>query len=140
MIVRRAEKIYVVATPEVPSLFLMRRRILEVTERGVDKERISVLLNRCTGGNREIQDVQEILHRPVTLALPNDYNRVCQACLEGGRCMGLGLVPRLCGDRTDGDRQRTEDRSPGGDRGRGREFSRQDAQAVWRVRKAGYPW
>ena len=84
MIVRRAETIYVVATPEVPSLFLMRRRILEVTERGVDKERISVLLNRCTGGEKEIQDVQEILHRPVTLALPNDYNRVRKACLEGG--------------------------------------------------------
>ena len=84
MIVRRAEKIYVVATPDVPSLFLMRRGILEVTERGVDKERISVLLNRCTGGDREIQDVQEILHRPVTLALPNDYNRVRKACLEGG--------------------------------------------------------
>ena len=91
-----------VATPEVPSLFLMRRRILEVTERGVDKERISVLLNRCTGGDREIQDVQEIPQRPVTLALPNDYNRVRKACLEGGRCMGLGLVPRLCGYRTDG--------------------------------------
>jgi len=81
-IVRSARAIFIVCTPEVPSLRMASQRSLELRNCEIPSEKIHIVLNRWERGGLKVQDVEKTLNHPVFAALPNDYRQVKKAILE----------------------------------------------------------
>jgi Mrp family chromosome partitioning ATPase len=81
-VVRLARVVYVVTTPELPSLQLARSRIAELDEVLDDPDRVRIILNRWHRSDVHPRDVGTALHRSVEAVLPNDYLSVKKAILE----------------------------------------------------------
>ena len=82
-VMQEAKRIFVVATPEIPSLHLARKKIqlLQTMDLG---DRVHVLLNRA--GKRAIittEQIQQLLGTPVFMEFPNDYRGVHVALTMG---------------------------------------------------------
>jgi Flp pilus assembly CpaE family ATPase len=88
-ILRAADRIYLVCTPEITSLHLAKRKIDRMRHLGVENEKLRLLLNR-SGSNRALDatQIERITGIPVQWALDNDYRAVAQAALRGG------LIPK----------------------------------------------
>jgi len=89
-----ADQVYLVTSPEVMALHLARRRVTELLEMGVPKERIRLVVNRIDSKQslRE-KEIEEAVGLPVARALSNDYAAVSTAALKGlllGRETDLG--------------------------------------------------
>jgi pilus assembly protein CpaE len=89
-----ADHIYLVTTPEVVALHLARRRVTELLEMRVPKEKIRLVVNRIDSKQplRE-KEIEQAVGLPVTRSLPNDYTTVSSATLKGlliGQDTGLG--------------------------------------------------
>lgn len=82
--VRTARTVYVVSTPELPSLRLARQRCQELENWGVESARIQVLLNRWHRQDMSSEEAQEILGHPVARSFRNDYKTVQQAIVQAG--------------------------------------------------------
>ncbi|MCP5114381.1 MAG: AAA family ATPase [bacterium] len=83
-IVQRAETIHIVCTPELPSAELGRQRRDELLARGVERDRISVIMNRWTGRGMASEEFEKNLDLPIAFQIPNDYLTINQATLAGG--------------------------------------------------------
>ncbi len=83
-VVSRAEFVFIVCTPELLSLELARQRSEELCDRGVDRKRTAIVLNRWLSTDIPPGDVEQIVGHPVYAVLPNDYRTLRQAALEGG--------------------------------------------------------
>jgi len=81
-VVKSARAICIVCTPEVPSLKMAGQRSAELEACQIPRDRIHIVINRWERGGLSIQDVEEILERPVFATLPNDYKQVKNAILE----------------------------------------------------------
>lgn len=81
-VVKSARDICIVCTPEVPSLKLAAQRSAELEACQVPSDRIHLVVNRWERGGLSIEEVEEILERPVFATLPNDYKQVKTAILE----------------------------------------------------------
>lgn len=81
--VRRAGKVLVVTTPELPSLVLARQRRQELAERGITEDQIGFLLNRWTRSEVKVAHIEQFLDAPVTAVVQNDYHCVRRATQEG---------------------------------------------------------
>jgi pilus assembly protein CpaE len=83
-IMLEAKKIFLVCTPEIPSLHLAREKYLFLKNIELG-DRVSVLLNRCTKRNQVIssQQIEDLLGLPVTMTFPNDYHGVHTALTAG---------------------------------------------------------
>ena len=81
-IVREARAVFVVCTPEIPSLFLARRRVFELQIRGVKESSLGVVLTRCVSEKVHVADAERVLQRPLSAVLPNDYASVQEALRE----------------------------------------------------------
>jgi pilus assembly protein CpaE len=82
-IMQESKRIFLVCTPEIPSLHLAREKhaFLKQLDLG---DKVSVLLNRCV--RRQVispQQIEALLGMPVTMSLPNDYNGVHRALTAG---------------------------------------------------------
>jgi pilus assembly protein CpaE len=85
-IMHESKKIFLVCTPEIPSLHLARQKYLYLKQLDLH-ERVCVLLNRCQ--KRPLispAHVEELLGVPVTMTFPNDYQGV-QRALTAGRAV-----------------------------------------------------
>ncbi|HLJ15309.1 MAG TPA: hypothetical protein VKV15_12490 [Bryobacteraceae bacterium] len=82
-IMQESKLIFLVTTPEIPSLHLARGKMRFLESQGLG-DRVRVLLNR-TGKKDTIAlpDVEKLLGVPVHAAFPNDYVRVHRALTEG---------------------------------------------------------
>ena len=82
-IMHESKKIFLVVTPEIPSLHLAREKFLFL--KSLDLEtRISVLVNRCQ--KRQVisnEQIEQILGLPVQMIFPNDYQGVHKAVTLG---------------------------------------------------------
>lgn len=80
---QESKRIFMVVTPEVPSLHLAREKIGYL--RSIDlADRVAILLNRCQ--KRSIvsaAQVEELLGQPVVMTLANDYQGVHKAMTAG---------------------------------------------------------
>ena len=85
-IVRRSRLVFVVCTPEVPSLKLARRRCDELAAYGIPGERIRVVLNRWHKLEIGRNDVEAFLEHPVQAILPSDYHVLRTAAVDG-KCL-----------------------------------------------------
>jgi pilus assembly protein CpaE len=81
-VVKSARAVFIVCTPEVPSLKMASQRFAEIEACEVPGSRIHVIVNRWERGHLSIQDVEKILGRPVFGTLPNDYARVRESIVE----------------------------------------------------------
>jgi pilus assembly protein CpaE len=81
-IVRRANTVYVVSTPEFASLQLSKQRCQELGNWGVEPGRIQALLNRGHKSDIGPQDAEQILGCPVAMTFPNDYKVVRRATTD----------------------------------------------------------
>jgi Flp pilus assembly CpaE family ATPase len=82
-ILLEAKQIFLVCTPEVPSLHLAREklRFLRGLELG---DRVKILLNRAQRQSLiPIAEVEKLLDLPVFMSFPNDYVRVHTAITAG---------------------------------------------------------
>ncbi len=82
-IMHEAKKIFLVCTPEIPSLHLAREKYLYLKHLDL-QDRICVLLNRCQ--KRPIitpQQIEDLLGLPVQMTFPNDYVGVHRALTLG---------------------------------------------------------
>jgi MinD-like ATPase involved in chromosome partitioning or flagellar assembly len=81
-VVRRAENVFVVCTPEIPSLKMSDIRCQDLIHRGVPRERIRLLVTRFKRDDMSIRDVEKNLGWPVYATLANDYRSVRSSILE----------------------------------------------------------
>jgi Flp pilus assembly CpaE family ATPase len=78
----RADSVYVVTTPEMASLFLARRRLMELQTLGVPPEKLGVVLNRHTSRDVPVADAANYLENPITLTLPDDVPAAREATIK----------------------------------------------------------
>ncbi|MBK9171157.1 MAG: hypothetical protein IPM24_27375 [Bryobacterales bacterium] len=81
-IVRRARQVFVVCTPEIPSLALARQRLAELALRGAALSRAAIVVNRWHASDLSPVEVSEGLGRPVAAVIHNDYRTIQRAILE----------------------------------------------------------
>ena len=81
-LVRCARGVFLVCTPEVPSLQMAIQRMAELKEYGVPRDRVHVLLNRQERDGLSRGDIEKALDRPLFATLPNDYAQVRDAIIE----------------------------------------------------------
>ncbi len=82
---QEAREIFLVCTPQVPVLYMARRRILELSRLGL-AGRVRVIVNRA-GTNNMVTPAQvaELLGVQEYLPVANDYPRVSEAWVSGER-------------------------------------------------------
>jgi Flp pilus assembly CpaE family ATPase len=83
-VLKLADEVCVVCTPEITSLHFARRRIDELREAGVASDRISLVLNR-EGSHAWIgsEEANRVAGVPVSLRLANDYKGLQAAIVQG---------------------------------------------------------
>lgn len=82
-IMHESKKIFLVCTPEIPSLHLAREKYVYLKQLDLG-DRVAVLLNRSQ--KRPIitpQQIEQLLGMPVYMSFPNDYQGVQRAVTEG---------------------------------------------------------
>ena len=82
-LMHESKRIFLVCTPEIPSLHLAREKYqyLQSLDLG---DRVSVLLNRCQ--KRPVispAQIEDLLGLPVHMTFPNDYQCVTRALADG---------------------------------------------------------
>lgn len=82
-LVHYASTVYVVCTPELPSLTLAEQRLNELSSRGLPAGRSEVILNRWHKGDISVREVEDVLKRKVATVIQNDYRAVHKATLAG---------------------------------------------------------
>ncbi len=82
-IMHESKRIFLVCTPEIPSLHLAREKYLYLRQLDL-ADRVSVLLTRCQ--KRPLitpQQIEQLLGLPVLMTFPNDYQGVHRALTFG---------------------------------------------------------
>jgi pilus assembly protein CpaE len=95
-IVSSAKVVFVVCTPEVPSLLFARKRCADLIARGVDRDRVKIVLNRYSKNGPDPAAVGEILGYPVSHVIPNDYKSLWDANMKRTLVSDLSTVGRAC--------------------------------------------
>jgi MinD-like ATPase involved in chromosome partitioning or flagellar assembly len=81
-VVRSARTVFIVCTPEIASLKMARFRAEELEACEIPYDRIQVVVNRLERGSPAVEDLEDMLERPVFWTLPNDYGELQGAILE----------------------------------------------------------
>ncbi len=82
---RGAEQIQLVCTPQLISLHLARRRVSELIDWEIDKDRIRVIVNRANSRSAVPPDeIERAIGLPIDHQLANDYDAVTRAAVAGG--------------------------------------------------------
>lgn len=82
-IMHESKRIFLVCTPEIPSLHLAREKYMYLKQLDLG-ERVMVLLNRCP--KRSLispQQIEQLLGVPIYMTFPNDYQGVQRALTAG---------------------------------------------------------
>jgi len=79
---KSARGVFVVCTPELPSLQMARQRCAELEDCGIPESSVHIVLNRWDRRGLSVQEIEKTLKRPVFVALPNDYAHIARATTE----------------------------------------------------------
>ena len=81
-----ADRVYLVSTPELNSLYLAAKKLEELDRLSVDRDKVRLLMNR-TGDYRGLQpaDVEAAVGLPVSHELPNEYLTVSRSIARRSR-------------------------------------------------------
>jgi pilus assembly protein CpaE len=75
-LVRSARGVFVVCTPEIPSLKMAAHRCAELQACEIPKDNVHIVVNRWESGRLSIKDIEGILERPVFGTVANDYSSI----------------------------------------------------------------
>ncbi len=79
-----ADQIFLVCTPELPSLHMTRRCIVYLEQMGYSRDRFRVLVNRVSRKDELTrQDMEKVFGLPVYQSFPEDYSNVHRALTAG---------------------------------------------------------
>jgi len=79
-----ADQIFLVANPELPTLFLARKTLALVDEMGFQKEQVRVVLNALHKREElSLSDIEKIFRVPIYATFPHDSSCVRRALTEG---------------------------------------------------------
>ena len=78
-VVRCARGVFLVCTPEVPSLRMAVQRLAELAECGVPADRVHIVLNRQERRGLPVEEIEAVLGKSIFAVLPNDYAHVRDA-------------------------------------------------------------
>jgi pilus assembly protein CpaE len=68
------DELFLICTPEVTSLHLARRRASELTDLGMPKDAVHIVVNRVGGGQLlQMNDLAQVIGLPIYCSLDNDY-------------------------------------------------------------------
>jgi pilus assembly protein CpaE len=81
-VVRSAGYVFVVCTPEVPSLKLARHRCAELAAWGAPDRNVHILMNRWVAGGLTLDAIAKLIGREVFTTIPNDYASIQRAILS----------------------------------------------------------
>jgi Flp pilus assembly CpaE family ATPase len=100
-VLRLADEVCVVCTPEITSVHFARRRVEELQQAGVGVENVRLILNR-TGSHAWIgvEEVAQVVGAPVSALLANDYGGLQTAILAGGVVARRSTLGRQIGELT----------------------------------------
>jgi pilus assembly protein CpaE len=79
----RATQVMMVITPEMASLYLARRKVSQLVNHGISRERLRILLNRASHSDIQAGEVEKFLGLPVLASFQNQYRVVTSALAEG---------------------------------------------------------
>jgi pilus assembly protein CpaE len=82
-LVRRAEHVFVVCTPEIPAMTLSRSRLEELRRIEIPRNRTSLLLNRWHKSDPSPEEVSKLVGQEIFKVFPNDYPGLRSAILSG---------------------------------------------------------
>ncbi len=79
-----ADLIFIVCTPELPSLHMTRKCILFLDQMGFNRERFRVVVNRSSRKDElSCEDMERVFNFPVHQTFPDDYATVHRALTQG---------------------------------------------------------
>jgi pilus assembly protein CpaE len=79
-----ADQIFIICTPELPSLHMTRKCIAFLDQMGFNRERFRVLVNRSSRKDElSCQDMEKVFNFPVHYTFPDDYTTVHRALTAG---------------------------------------------------------
>jgi pilus assembly protein CpaE len=78
-IVRRAKSVFVVCTPQLPSVSLASQRCQELEDRGIPAKKITLILNRWHKGEITASQLEKVVKHPISAVFRNDYPTVSNA-------------------------------------------------------------
>ena len=93
---RAARAVFIVCTPELPSLSMAPWRIADLERHGVEPSRIHCVVNRWERKGMSAEDAAEILGRPVYATMPNAYKEVKEATLAGRPAQPASALAKSC--------------------------------------------
>ena len=82
-LVHYAKTVFVVCTPEFPSLTLAGQRLKELESKGLPRDRAEIVLNRWHKGDITVAQVEELVKARVAVVIQNDYRAVNSATVAG---------------------------------------------------------
>jgi len=82
-VLEQAHHILLTATPEMASLYLARRKIAQIVDRGIPRSRIQILLNRVSPNDLQPADVEKFLSLPLAGSFSNHYKAITTAFAAG---------------------------------------------------------
>jgi pilus assembly protein CpaE len=90
-----ADCVFLVCTPEVVSLHLAKRKIGELIDAGIPRDRIEVIVNRVNSGKTlDVEDISKLVGKPVYQTFENEYEAVTEASLRGDLLKGDSALGR----------------------------------------------
>jgi Flp pilus assembly CpaE family ATPase len=100
-VLRLADEVCVVCTPEITSLHLAKRRVEELQQAGVERSNLRLVLNR-TGSHPWIgsQEVEQAVALPLSARLANDYAGLHAAILQGSVVKRRSTLGKQIGELT----------------------------------------
>jgi pilus assembly protein CpaE len=79
-----ADQVFIVCTPELPSLHMTRKCIAFLDQMGFSRDRFRVLVNRTTRRDElSREDMEKVFNFPVYFGFPDDYQTVHRALTAG---------------------------------------------------------
>jgi len=81
-VLKCARGVFIVCTPEVPSLKLTAQRCVELEECEIPGNKIHIVVNRWEHGQLKLAEIEKALGRPVFATLANDYRRARSSILD----------------------------------------------------------
>lgn len=82
-VLERSKYVILVVTPEMASLYLARRKVSQLVNHGVSRERLRVVLNRSSQLDLQAGEVEKFLSIPVMASFQNQYRVVTSAFADG---------------------------------------------------------
>jgi pilus assembly protein CpaE len=82
-VMQESRKVFLVVTPEIPSLHLAREKMAFLRDQGLQDKVAFILNRRAKGDVLQIEQIKKLLDAEIEFTFSNDYRSVAQSVAEG---------------------------------------------------------